>query len=112
MKKFLVLFNAPVAAMAEMMKNSTPEQMKAGMEEWKHWMDGHKESFADMGAPLGKNLRVTANGAEQVSNEVGGYSVIQAESQEAVAKLLAGMPHFEIPGAYIEIMPLGDMGKM
>ena len=109
MKKFLVLFNAPSAAMAEMMKTATPEQMKAGMEEWKRWMEGKKESFADMGAPLGKNLRITANCTEQVSNEVGGYSIIQAESPEAVAKLLEGMPHFQIPGAYIEIMPLGKM---
>ena len=109
MKKFLVLFNAPSAAMAEMMKTATPEQMKAGMEEWKHWMDGHQANFADMGAPLGKNLRITASGTQAVSNEVGGYSIIQAESAEAVAKLLEGMPHFEIPGAYIEVMPLGKM---
>src|SRR3989338_4131505 len=96
MEKFLVLFNAPSAAMQEMMKTATPEQMKAGMEEWKHWMEGHQASFADMGAPLGKNLRITANGTEQVSNEVGGYSIIQAESAEAVAKLLEGMPHFQV----------------
>ena len=109
MEKFLVLFNAPSAAMQEMMKTATPEQMKAGMEEWKHWMEGKKESFADMGAPLGKNLRITASGTQAVSNEVGGYSIIQAESAEAVAKLLEGMPHFQVPGAYIEVMPLGAM---
>ena len=112
MQKFLVLFNAPSAAMDAMMKISTPEQKKAGMDEWKQWMEKNKASFIDTGAPVGKNLRVTASGATAVRNDVGGYSIMQAESAEALVNMLKGFGHFEIPEAYIEVMPLADMSKI
>ena len=107
-----MLYNAPTASMEAMMKGMTPEQQKASMGEWMQWMDEHKASFVDMGAPVGKNKRVTQGGVADVRNEVGGYSIVQAESQEAAAKLFEGMGHFQIPGAYIEVMRLADMGKM
>ena len=34
MKKFLALYMANAAEMADMMKKSTPEQQKKGMEAW------------------------------------------------------------------------------
>jgi hypothetical protein len=37
-----------------MMKNSTPEQRKKGMDAWIKWMDATKQSIVDGGAPLGK----------------------------------------------------------
>lgn len=104
MKKFLVIYGMPAAAMAEMMKNSSPEEHKKGMDEWKQWMEANKDSFVDMGAPAGKNTRVTNEGATEVSNEIGGYSVMQAESKEDLIKVLAGNPHYNMPGAYIEVM--------
>jgi len=42
MKKFLALYMANIGAMAEMMKNSTPEQRKKGSEAWMKWMDDHR----------------------------------------------------------------------
>jgi len=42
MKKFLALYMAHTGAMAEMMKNSTPEQRKKGSEAWMKWMDDHR----------------------------------------------------------------------
>ena len=112
MQKFLVLYMAPMASMDVMMKEMTPEKAKEGMNEWQQWMDAHKTSFVDMGAPAGKNLRVTAGGALDARNEVTGYSVMQGESREAIAEMFKGMGHFQIPGAYIEVMPLVDMSKM
>ena len=37
MKKFLVLYKASAAAFEQMMKTTTPEQQKAGMELWMAW---------------------------------------------------------------------------
>ena len=37
MKKFLVLYMANAAEFEKMMKNSTPEQQKKGMEAWMKW---------------------------------------------------------------------------
>src|SRR3989344_7714640 len=103
MKKYLVLYMAPIEVMDKMMKESSPEDMKKGMDEWMEWAKKHPE-IADIGAPLGKNKRVTKEGISDVRNDVGGYSFVEAESQEAAAKVFAGSPHFELPGAYIEVL--------
>ena len=50
MKKFLALYMADASGMAEMMKNSTPEQRKKGTEAWEKWMEDNKASLADRGA--------------------------------------------------------------
>ncbi len=100
----------PAAVMAEMMQNTTPEERQKGMEAWKVWMDAHQADLADMGAPLGKNMRVTKGGGVMEPNDVGGYSIIQAESQEAVAKILADNPTFnDMPEAHIDVMELMQM---
>lgn len=110
MKKFLVLYNAPIAAFDEAMKNMTPEAAKQQNEVWTKWMDEHKDIFLDIGAPLGKNKRFTLSGLTDVRNEVGGYSIVKAETAEEVSKIFAGMPMFGMQGAYVEIMECMPMG--
>jgi hypothetical protein len=108
MKKFLVLYRAPQASFEQMMQ-ATPAQQKAGMDAWMAWAKKTGGSLLDMGGPLGKNLRVTPEGASQASNDLGGYSLLQAESKEALAASLKGHPHFMTPGGFIdvvEIMPI------
>ena len=108
MKKYLVLYKAPIAEMDKMMQNSTPEQMKAGMDEWVRWARKHPE-IVDIGAPLGKNKRVRQSGASDERNDIGGYSFVEAESREAAAKIFQDSPHFQLPGAYIEVMECVQM---
>src|SRR5262249_1684293 len=75
MKKFLVLYKASTAAFEQMMKNTTPEQQKAGMDAWMAWGKKAASSIVDMGAPLGKSIRVAKGGAATpVVNDLGGYS--------------------------------------
>ena len=45
MKKFMVLYMANAADFERMMKESTPEQQKKGMEAWMKWMGDHKSSL-------------------------------------------------------------------
>ena len=85
MKKFLVLYMAPIAEFEKAMKNATPEQMKSGMDGWMTWMNANKASLVDGGAPLGKTKRVDAKGATDAKNDVGGYSIVQADTHEAAA---------------------------
>jgi hypothetical protein len=111
MKKFLVLYKAPASAFEQMMK-ATPEQQKAGMDAWMAWSKKAASSIVDMGAPLGKAARVTTAGASPTKNDLGGYSVLQAESKEALAESLKGHPHFMMPDGFIEIteiMPIPGM---
>src|SRR5689334_17771488 len=112
MKKFLVLYRAPLSGF-EQMKQATPEQQKAGMQAWMAWGQKAQASIVDMGAPLGKSLTATKDGkVTPTANDLGGYSVLQAESKEALAKTLEGHPHFMMPDGSIEIveiMPLPGM---
>ena len=87
MKKFMVLYMASGAEFAKMMKNSTPEQQKKGMDAWMKWMNANKTSIVEGGAPLGKTKRVDSKGASNTKNEIGGYSVVQAESHDAATKI-------------------------
>ena len=97
----------------KMMKNSTPEQQKKGMDAWMKWMNENKTSIIDGGAPLGKTKRVDSNDASNMKNEIGGYSVVEAETHDAATKIFGkDHPHLQMPGGWIEIveiMPLPGM---
>jgi hypothetical protein len=108
MKKFLVLYKAPASSFEQMMK-ATPEQQKAGMEAWMAWSKKAAGSIVDMGAPLGKSLRVTNTGSSPTTNDLGGYSVLQAESKEALGESLKGHPHFKTPEGVIEVVEIMPM---
>lgn len=103
MKKFLVLYKAPQSSF-EQMKNATPEQQKLGMEKWMEWSQKAAGSLVDMGGPLGKSMRVTKGGASPVTNDLGGFSVMKAESKEALAAQMKDHPHFMMPEGTIEIV--------
>jgi hypothetical protein len=105
MKKFLVLYKAPMSSF-EQMKSATPEQQKAGMDAWMTWGKKAHGAIVDMGAPLGKSLRVTNAGSSPTTNDLGGYSILQAESKEALAETLKGHPHFMTPDGFIEIVEM------
>ncbi len=112
MKKFLVLYKAPLSAF-EQMKKSTPEQQKAGMDAWMAWSKQAAAAIVDMGAPLGKSLRVTKGGtAPPSTNDLGGYSILQAESKEALAETLKGHPHFMMQDGSIEVIEFMPMPGM
>jgi hypothetical protein len=113
MKKFLVLYKASAEAFQQMMKSSTPEQQKAGMEMWMTWSKKAASSIVDMGGPLGKSLRVAKGGAvTPVVNDLGGYSIMQAESKEALAASMKDHPHFMMPESSIEIVELMQIPGM
>ena len=110
MTKFLVLYKADKAAFEKMMKASTPEQQKKSMDGWMKWMGAHKAAMVDGGAPLGKTKRVDQKGATDSKNDIGGYSVIQADSAAAATKIFGkDHPHLQMPGAWIEVVELMPM---
>jgi hypothetical protein len=113
MKKFLVLYMAKTADFNRMMKNSTPEQQKKGMDAWMKWMGDHKASLVDGGAPLGKTKRVDTKGASDIRNGIGGYSIVQAKTASAAAKLFGKRhPHLQMPGAWVEIVEIMQLPGM
>lgn len=113
MKKFIVIYHAPIDAMAQT-ANSTPEEQAKGMEAWMVWAQKCGEKLVDMGAPLMNGQQLNPNGTSQNSaKNVAGYSVLQAENMEEAKALLKGHPHLGWNAACSievhETMPLPGM---
>jgi len=82
-------------------------QEQEGMAAWKAWLEKHHAAVSIMGGPLGNTKKVTGRGIEDVSNEMGAFMVVRADSHEAAARLFENHPHFTIfPGESVEIMPV------
>ena len=92
MPRYVVTYHTPATAM-EKMKDSTPEDMKKGMEMWMAWAGECGDGLVDMGTPLGGGQKVTASGISPSANGVVGYSVLQAEDMEGALAMLKGHPH-------------------
>ncbi len=60
-----------------------------------------------MGGPLGKTKNVSTAGIEDVTNAMGAFVVVRADSHEAAARLFERHPHFTIfPGEGVDVMPV------
>jgi hypothetical protein len=80
---------------------------KQGIAAWKAWAEKHQAAIVYMGGPLGKTKKVDSSGIADVSNLMGAFTVVSADSHEAAAKMFEGHPHFAIfPGEGVEIMPV------
>jgi hypothetical protein len=109
---FLAVFLASKSGPRMIAWNALPEAEKLatrhkGIAAWKAWAEKHHAEIVEMGGPLGKTKKVTAGGVEDISNELGAFMVVRADSHEAAARLFEKHPHFMIfPGDSIEIMPV------
>ena len=80
---------------------------REGMAAWHAWVEKHRAAIVEMGGPLGKTKQVSQDGTHDISNHMGAFTVVRADSHEAAAKLFVNHPHFAIfPGECIEIMPV------
>ncbi len=69
------------------------------------WAERNKASIVEGGGPLGRTKRVSKSGIADIRNNMAAYTVVQAESQEAAAKLFQDHPHFTVfPGDAVEVM--------
>ena len=115
MKKFLVTYLAPVSVL-EAWQKTDPEKRKAAEEkmqsDWKKWMADHADIFDDVGAGVGKTKVVTPNGVSARKNDIMLYSIVEAKSHDAAAKVFVDHPHFGIPEASIEVMEIHPLMEM
>ena len=102
---------APVSTIEEWMKTPEAERKEAETkmkQAWDAWVETHKDTLLSTIA-LGKTKRVSANGIEDIKNDMMMSSYVQGESAEIVAEIFKDHPHFIIPGATIEIMEVRSL---
>ena len=108
MKRFLAIYTGSPAAMASW--NNLPERERkereaAGIKAWQVWVDKNKSSIVETGAPLGRTKSVAKGGVTDIRNNMTAFTVVEAETHEAAARLFENHPHFTIfPGDAIEVM--------
>jgi hypothetical protein len=90
--KYMVLYRSTMTA-GEQMAQSTPEQAQAGMEAWTAWAQQAGDAIVDLGTPLG----VVDPGGD-TGDPIGGYSILQADSPDALGKVLESHPHKAMGG--------------
>jgi hypothetical protein len=103
MKKFIVLYLSPISA-SQQMASATPEQAKAGMDAWMSWAKKAGSAVLDLGSPLGGGSSLIKGKVAAGTTQIGGYSILQADSLQAVNALLEGHPHLSQPGFSIEVL--------
>jgi len=100
MTSYLVLYRSPISPQ-EQMASATPEQAQAGMEAWMTWSGKAGDAVVDLGSPLAAAGTKGAAGAEG-AGYLGGFSVLRADSADALDAVLDGHPHLTQEGNSIE----------
>ncbi len=108
MKRYLAVFTGSPEAMSSWQTLPDPERQQRqakGVAAWKKWASDNAASIVELGGPLSRTKRVAKDGISDVRNNLGAFTVVQAESQEAAARLFLDHPHFTLfPGDGVEVM--------
>jgi hypothetical protein len=108
MTKFLAIYTGSPDAIAKwkaLPENERKQREAAAIKAWHDWIEKNKSSIVEVGAPLGKTKSTSASGVSDTRNNMTGFTVVQAASHEAAAKLFLNHPHFTLfPGNGVEIM--------
>ena len=107
MKKFMILYMAPVSAEEQM--NVSPEEMKKGMDPWIAWIKKMGKALDEGGTPLVNGVHFTKNGGSKGKTEVTGFNILQAKDIDEVKTMLTDHPHFIVPKASIEVFEMMPM---
>ncbi len=102
MKNYLAVFTGEPGDGPPQMDQET---IARGMAAWGQWMQDHADRLAFSGGPLGRTKLVSSSGIEDIRNNMGGFVVVKADSQDEAARLFENHPHFTIfPGKGVEVM--------
>ena len=94
MGRFLAIFHgaADEAGKAEL----TEQQQTAFMTAWASWAQANEGALVDPGAPLNAKKRVTAQGAEDFTDSMTAYTIVEADTHDEAVRIFAGHPHLRL----------------
>ena len=111
-KKFLILYLAPAAVLAEWAKTdpATREAAEQKMRaDWNRWMSEHAKMITVTEA-AGKTKAVTSAGVGETKNDIMLYSIVEADTHDLAVQAFANHPHLTIPQSSIQVMEVRAMG--
>lgn len=116
MSKYLLLYRSAISA-EDQMANASPDEAQAGMDAWMEWSNRAGSAIVDFGSPTSAVGAVgaagSAGGSESSAGSaggfVGGYSIMQADSTDALKSMLESHPHLMLDGSSIEIYELLEL---
>lgn len=107
--KYLVLYNATLSA-REVMAQSSPEQVRASMQEWIQWRDqASRIAKIDFGMPLQMTDRITPQEVHSQASPISGYALAECDDKHALLMLLQSHPHLKREGASIDLLEMVPM---
>jgi hypothetical protein len=92
MKRYIVLYYAPLAV-AERFAQATPAEAMKGMQLWIDWAKKIGTGLVDPGKPLGNAMRVTKDGFKKSDTKVIGMSILQANSMDEALEMVKDHHH-------------------
>jgi hypothetical protein len=108
MKTFLAIYTAAAASIAKwnaMREHELMQRQAEGVKAWHAWAEKNKASIVEMGGPLGRTKSISPKGVTDIRNNMTAYTVVQADSHEAAARLFENHPHFtHFPSDAVEVM--------
>ena len=108
MKRFLAVFTGSPVALSRwdtLSEAERSERQARGVTAWKKWAEDNQQAIVEMGGPLGRTKLASSTGIADIRNNMAAFTIVQAESQEAAARLFLDHPHFTIfPGEGVEVM--------
>ena len=102
MTRYLVLYKGDPDAIAAM--DPTPEQIEEMNAAWNGWAERTGAGVIDFGAP-------TTPRSDGADPSIGGYSILEFDSMDALNESLAGHPHIANGGTIdvFELQPVPGM---
>ena len=83
----------------------SPEEGAKEMEKWNKWIADLGDQMINPGSPVGMSKTVSIDGVEDHggANPLMGYSVIKADSMDAVLEIAKSCPYLNMETATIEV---------
>src|SRR5262245_59287527 len=98
----------------------SPEEAQQQMQRWMTWLKdlADKGHIKDPGHPLertgkvvkGRPKSVTDGPFAEAKDIVGGYTLVNANDLTHAVELTTGCPILEVPGGYVEVRPVMQIG--
>ena len=116
MKRFLAIYTGSPTALSRWDSFSEAERSNRqtkGIAAWHKWVEDNKSSIVEMGGPLGRTKLASSAGISDIRNSMSGFTIVEAATQEAAAKLFLNHPHFTVfPGEGVEVMEVMPVPSM